>query len=134
MPTKSTSSRIFLIHPLCPVEFMLCAVSNVAHNTVLELTDIALHLPQLPQSLDSLVVVNFSDLHAHRSRSKERIIAELIQQGSDLITCSGDSCWDHWFGQYAAPDVNAAAAVFQHLLSRPNHTPPIYAVQGNHDP
>jgi len=101
---------------------------------VLELTEIALYLPQLPPFLDSLAIVHFSDLHTRRLGPNERRLARLIQRGCDLATCSGDSCWDNWYGFSSPPDVAAAVTVFRHLLAAADRPAALFAVQGNHDP
>ena len=119
-----------------------------------QLTEISLCLPHLPQSLDGLRIVQFSDLHSRKWGPREQVVREIIRQGCDLAVCTGDICWHMgiksiFFGgtddrkdspaiaaQRQARSralVNAACDVMGRLLD--GCRPPLgtWAVQGNHD-
>ena len=122
---------------------------------MLELTNLHLYYPQLPQALENLRILHIGDLHAKGHAPREEALLDVVGQGCDLIVGTGDSChqtritspfrndkqgrkpsppgfyWNEW----VLPAHTAEALdLWKRMLVA--HACPLgaYTVQGNHDP
>jgi hypothetical protein len=120
---------------------------------MLELTEISLHLPQLPDYLRGLRILQVGDLHIRGYGQKERHLRRIISQGCDLLIFTGDFCHQLRFsnpfatqtyeplriglsrqGLIFAAHTDLALEVCEKLLEECSPTLGAFAVQGNHDP
>jgi uncharacterized protein len=122
---------------------------------MIELTEIELFLPQLPESLDNLCILHAGDLHSNRYGPREQKLYQVLQEGCDILIFSGDFCHQFRIGNPFSNDCDLNKPLPNGLtrygLVFPAHTeeavevctrilsgfrPPlgIYAIQGNHDP
>lgn len=113
------------------------------------LTEISLYMPQLPQFLENLRILHFSDMHTRRYGHNEKRLHQLLRQGCDLLTCSGDWCypakvylWDRDRDPSRNHEIRRKrkAALMTQALHvcrqlQDDFTCPLgfYSVQGNHD-
>jgi len=117
----------------------------------MELTEISLYLPQLPEYLEGLRILQVGDLHTHGYQRKERSLRKVIEQGGDILAFTGDFCWQGQIsnpfspsqrpyqvgitkhGLVLAPKWKQALAVCRRLMESVHFSLGTYAVQGNHD-
>jgi len=118
----------------------------------MELTEISLYLPQLPECLEGLRILQVGDLHTQGYQREERRLRKVIEQGCDILAFTGDFCWQWRFsnpfisnqkpykvglskhGLVFAPKWKQALEVCRRLLEGIHFSIGAYAVQGNHDP
>ena len=120
---------------------------------MMQLSEITLFLPQVPQFLQGLRILFFSDMHTRGFGKREKQLKEFMTQPCDMLLCCGDSCFEptlrfwksgeqnnrpksltdkeHSFWQ---PKTDKALAVWKKLLEGFDCGLGVYAVQGNHDP
>jgi uncharacterized protein len=122
---------------------------------MVELTEITLHLPQLPDSLENLCLLHIGDLHARRFGRHEQQLCTVLRQECDLLLCTGDSChqvrWSNplydskhgrkpmppglYWREWVFPAHTAEALDVWKKFLKDVHCPlGVYCVQGNHDP
>lgn len=122
---------------------------------MVELTDISLYLPQLPESMEGVCVVHAGDLHSCCYGRREKILHRVMKQGCDVMIFSGDFCHQVRIGNLFAegsdqrtplpiglsrhgyvfePHIDEAVALCKTLLNDVTCRLGVYAVQGNHDP
>jgi len=122
---------------------------------MVEFTEISLHYPHLPETLDGLRIVHAGDLHTSGFGPHERILRQVIDQGCDMFVFSGDFCHQFrignpfaedchhsgtlptglsWKGYVLPPRVDRALEVCKALLDGAHCPLGIFVTQGNHDP
>ena len=60
---------------------------------MLELTEISLYYPHLPEYLNGLCILHVGDLHTRGYGPREQRLSEIMRQGCDLVASSGDNCF-----------------------------------------
>ena len=119
---------------------------------MVKLSEISVFYPDLPDYLDGLTILHVSDMHTRRFGPREQQLHEVMQQGCDLLLCSGDTCFqfsftpfenkhgealDGWSlscrGLILAPQTDKAVNVWRKLLTDFPCRLGIFMVQGNHD-
>ena len=64
---------------------------------MVELSEISIFYPNLPEYLDGLTILYVSDMHTRRFGPREQQLYQVMQQGCDLLLCSGDACFQFSF-------------------------------------
>jgi len=118
------------------------------------LTEISLFLPNLPDSMENLRLIHMGDLHVVRYRSVEKSLRQVLQEGCDILICSGDFCYQiryhnpfmkethdyeprptglNRFGLTLPPHDKEALTVSRKIMDGIRPRLGSYTIQGNHD-
>ena len=117
------------------------------------LEEITLYMPQLPDFMDGVRILQVGDLHTIGFGWNEEHLQAVIRQGCDMLIFTGDFCYQlglgnpfysqdqepaqpglSWRGLVIAPQVDRSVRVCRELLEDFNCPFGVFAVQGNHDP
>jgi predicted MPP superfamily phosphohydrolase len=98
-------------------------------NTVkLRMNEFLIHFPQLPEELDGLKILFFSDLHLDNNPKLQTLTYDLLKESDyDICICGGD------FKASDYPDYRELGDIFKKVFSGLKKDKPSFAVLGNHD-
>jgi len=129
--------------------------SDGRKTIMVELAEIEMFFPRLPESLENMCILHAGDLHSKRYGRREENLYQVLQQGCDILIFSGDFCHQlrlsnpfsnecglnkplpnglTRYGLVFPAHTEEAVEVCTRILSGFRPSLGIYAIQGNHDP
>lgn len=105
--------------------FLLVFIHGYRENRTLEVEQLFIKLPELPENLDQLKIVHLSDIHFPRNRiDPAALITETKKAEPDLIFLTGD---------LIDRSANIDTTPLAELVAELSQLAPTYSVSGNHE-